>query len=138
MNASFSRSPSRGMLTVNRVILALAAVEQIVPGLLLLFAPGWFFENIGNFPPFNRHYMGDTGAFTLGLGLVLVFALRDPARYRGAIVAVAIGNLVHLANHLYDDYLGNAWSLDHFLRETLVLILVPLLLFGVYLALRRE
>jgi hypothetical protein len=126
------------MLTVIRVILALAAVEQIVPGLLLLFAPGWFFENIGNFPPFNRHYMGDTGAFTLGLGLGLVFALRDPARYRGAIAAVAIGNLVHLANHLYDDYLGNAWSLDHFLRETLVLILVPLLLFGVYLALRSE
>lgn len=138
MNARIQQSNSRGFLAISRVILALAAVEHIVPSLLLLFAPTWFFENVGNFPPFNRHYMGDAGAFLLGLGLILVFALRHPARHRGAIAAVAIANLVHLGNHLYDDYLANAWSLDHFLRETLTLILVPLLLFAVYIALRGE
>lgn len=133
MNASSNRS----LLTISRVILALAAIEHIVPALMLLFTPTWFFENVGNFPPFNRHYMGDTGAFLLGLGLVLALAVRRPFEYRGAIAAAAIGNLVHLGNHLYDDYLSNAWSLDHFMSETLSLILVPLLLFGVYLALKR-
>jgi hypothetical protein len=126
------------MLNIIRVILALAAVEHIIPALLLLFAPDWFFANIGNFPPFNRHYMGDAGAFLLGLGLILVLALRRPAQYRAAIGAVALANLVHLGNHLYDDAIANAWSVEHFMSETLTLILVPLLLFGMYLVLRRE
>ena len=136
MNAGIQQN--RGLMTVIRVILALAAIEHLLAALLLLFAPDWFFANVGNFPPFNRHYMGDAGAFLLGLGLMLVFALRRPVQYRTAIAAVAVANLVHLGNHLYDDILANAWSLDHFLRETLTLILVPLLLFAVYFALRRE
>jgi hypothetical protein len=126
------------LLSIIRLILALAAIEHIFAALSLLLTPDWFFANVGNYPPFNRHYMGDAGAFLFGLGLILVLALRRPVQYRGAIAAVALANLVHLGNHLYDDYLANAWSLDHFLRETLTLILVPLLLFGVYLVLRRE
>jgi hypothetical protein len=71
---------------------------------LLLFGPVWFFDNIGPYPPFNRHYEGDTGSFTLVLGLVLLWAVREPARYRAMIAAVGIGSLVHAINHVVDDF----------------------------------
>ena len=48
-----------------RAILITAGIFYTFTGLALLLAPTWFFDTIGNFPPFNRHYMGDLGAFLL-------------------------------------------------------------------------
>ena len=44
-------------------VVALSGAGYTLTGLSQLFAPRWFFENIGKFPPFNRHYVGDLGAF---------------------------------------------------------------------------
>jgi hypothetical protein len=41
--------------------------------------PLWFFTTIGTFPPFNRHYTGDIGAFQLALGAGLLLAVRAGA-----------------------------------------------------------
>lgn len=111
-----------------QIAVALSAALYIFTGTALLFAPEWFFENIGHFPPFNRHFMGDIGAFTLPLGLGLLLAARAPQRHRLFIGVVALGSFVHLFNHLYDDWLSNAWALEHFLRETLPLALVAVAL----------
>jgi len=89
----------------NRLIQAavlVAGLFYLLAALGLLFAPRWFFENIGHFPPFNRHYMGDTGAFLLPLALGLMVAARDPGRYRFLIGLGALASVIHTFNHLYD------------------------------------
>jgi uncharacterized protein YbjT (DUF2867 family) len=109
-------------------VTALSGALFAVSGLALLFAPSWFYEHIGHFPPFNRHYAGDLGTLTLALGLGLLWAARNPARHRALIATAALGSLLHTLNHLYDDvWLGGA-SLSHVLADAGPLALGALLL----------
>jgi hypothetical protein len=58
-----------------QIILGGAAGFSLLTGLALLFASNWFFQTLGYFPPFNRHYAGDLGAFELPLGVGLLWAI---------------------------------------------------------------
>ena len=104
----------------------------------LLFAPEWFYQTIGDFPPFNQHYMGDTGAFLLALGLGLLIATRDPGRHRSLIGIAIVGNLVHLGNHLYDDFIVGHVTLAHLSLDTLPVLVLTVLLAGCYWALAAK
>jgi len=90
-----------------RSIAVAVGVAYVASALGLLLAPGWFFDNIGNYPPFNRHFMGDAGSFLLPLGLGLLWAARDTARHRAIIALVGIGSLVHAMNHVIEDFITN-------------------------------
>lgn len=90
------------------ILVAALGVLTVVTGLGLLFAPLWFFENIGNYPPFNRHYEGDLGAFVIGSGVGLLWAARDPYRYRALIGVALVANVLHMVNHVYDDLIVSA------------------------------
>lgn len=122
-------SSARAQLSLLPVLVALAGLIHVVTGLALLLAPLWFYQNIGTFPPFNRHYAGDLGAFELGLGLALLPAARRPGRHWLLLAAVAGANLLHALNHAYDALLIGAplgyWASD----------LGPLLLTSAVLAL---
>ncbi len=89
-----------------RAALVAGGVFYLLSGLGLLFAPEWFFENVGNYPPFNRHYAGDVGAFLLPLGIALLWAARNPVEHRSLIAYAVAGSLLHAINHLYDDLAG--------------------------------
>jgi hypothetical protein len=83
-------------------------------GVAMLVAPRWFFDTIGTFPPFNRHYLGDLGAFTLPIGVALLWAVRDD-RYRpGAVLVALLASAIHLLNHVFDAVVGSVpergWS----------------------------
>jgi hypothetical protein len=106
-----------------RAVVITAGIFYAFTGLALLVAPQWFFETIGNFPPFNRHYMGDLGAFLLPVGLGLLAASRDPGRYLALIGAVAGANLIHAINHVYDA-VRDAQPLSFWLIDTVPLILL--------------
>jgi hypothetical protein len=115
--------------SIAQVIVAIAGIMHLLVGLAMLLAPMWFFTTIGTFPPFNRHYTGDMGAFQLALGAGLVFAARAPARQRLLIAAAAGGNLLHMLNHAYDALISRA-SPGYWLADTgpmLVLTLALLL-----------
>ena len=107
-------------------VVGLAGFFYLLTGGALLFIPDWFFANIGFFPPFNRHYAGDLGAFHLPLGLFLLMAARHPAQHRSLIGFAAAGSLVHAFNHLYDTLMGPAPAWGE---------VVLLLVFGAMLAL---
>jgi hypothetical protein len=110
-------------------VVAIAGITHLLVGLAMLLAPMWFFAVIGTFPPFNRHYTGDMGAFQLALGVGLLFAARTPARQRLLIGIAAAGNLLHMLNHAYDALISRA-SLGYWLADTgpmLVLTLALLL-----------
>ena len=118
-------------------IIAFTGLVYLFVGVALLFAPRWFFENIGNFPPFNRHFLGDLGAFQLPLGVGLLWAARAPERHRSLIVVVIAGSLIHALNHLYDDLLNGFWASPQLWSQTLPLVLLVVVLYWAWRARAR-
>ena len=89
-------------MAFGRFLIGLVGAFDTAAGAALLLAPQWFYDTVGTFPPFNRHYMGDAGAFLLPIGIGLIVAARHPVRYR-AVIAVGLGaTWIHALNHLYD------------------------------------
>ncbi len=114
-----------------QVAVFLAGLFYLLAALGLLFAPGWFFEYIGHFPPYNRHYMGDTGAFLLPLALGLLVAARDPSRYRFLIGLGALASVIHTFNHLYDAAFEGLTH-GHWLLDLTPLFLLAMALIAAY------
>ena len=118
------RDARRALATL---VVALVGANYVLSGAALLVAPEWFFANVGPYPPFNRHYLGDLGAFLLPLGVGLLVAARHPARH-ATVLAVAVGaSALHALNHLYDAVVQGA-PLAHWLADTAPLLLLAALL----------
>lgn len=120
------------MKTVAQGIVLVAGLVDLLAGLALLFAPNWFFATVGNFPPFNQHYMGDAGAFVTALGVGLLVAARDLKQHQGIIGVAALGSLLHAGNHVYDDVIAGHWSPAHFFIDTVPLLVLAVLLIVAY------
>jgi hypothetical protein len=118
-------------LNGSQLTLAVSGLFYTMTGLALLFLPTWFFTYIGDFPPFNRHYMGDAGAFILPLGIGLLLAVRRPQAHSGIVLITAAASLIHALNHAYDDLLAGS-SPSHWFAETIPLLLFAGLLFFIY------
>jgi hypothetical protein len=85
-----------------RLILIAFALGQLLLGLLLWLAPGFFFDEIGPYPPRNDHYMADLASFYLALGAVALVAVRRPS-WRVPVLAFALVHYtLHSLNHLID------------------------------------
>ncbi len=110
-----------------QILVAALGVVNLIAGLALMFAPQWFFENIGNYPPFNRHYEGDLGAFVSAIGIGLLWAARNPHKYRALIGIAFLADLLHLLNHVYDDLLPGA-SMQQIISGVVTVALGTLLL----------
>lgn len=90
-----------------RSIAVAVGVSYLVAALTLLLAQDWFFNNVGNYPPYNRHYMGDAGSFVSVVALMLFWAARDPARHWVMILLAGVGSLIHATNHVIEDFITN-------------------------------
>jgi hypothetical protein len=117
---------TRAQDTFVRAVVAVSGISFLLTGLALVFAPEWFFNTIGYFPPFNRHYAGDLGMFQIPMGIGLLAAVRDPVRHRLLIGVATAGSVLHILNHLYDD-LG-AGDLAHLVKDTTPLVLLAVLM----------
>lgn len=85
-----------------RWLLLVFALTQLVLGLLLWLAPGFFFESIGPYGTRNDHYMGDLASWYLALGAVALVALRRES-WRIPVLALAfVQYALHSVNHLID------------------------------------
>ncbi len=122
--------------TVVRAVIVIVGVFYVLTGLALLFASEWFFTNVGYFPPFNRHYAGDVGTFLLPIGVGLLIAARDPIRHRLLVGVAAVGSLLHVFNHLYDDLA--AGDPGHLLTDITPLLILALLMLAAFYRLTRE
>src|ERR671919_2758694 len=85
-----------------RLILALAGGANLVLGLLALFAPGTFFDEIGRYGVENSHYVGDVGAFTLAAGIALAVCVFRPSWRAPILWTGAIWFGLHALNHAFD------------------------------------
>ena len=105
-------------LFVRQAALFFCALMHLVPGVgLLLLFPTQFFT-IADFEPFNRHFMGDAGVFSFAIGLGLLLAVRRPSQHGLLLGAAAVGNILHVLNHLYDDLIVDSGNLDHLVTNT--------------------
>ena len=115
-----------------QIILITSGVINLLIALTLLFAPQFFYNAFADFPPYNRHYMGDAGAFLLPLGIGLLIAARDPVKHRALIGLAALGTVVHIGNHLYDDLFVERGATIHWLTNNVPLVLLAIALVIVY------
>jgi hypothetical protein len=78
------------------------ALAQLLIGVLLWAAPGFFYDHVGPYGARNDHYMGDTATFYLALAVLAFGAARRPSwRVPVLLLAVLQGGL-HTINHLID------------------------------------
>jgi peptidoglycan/LPS O-acetylase OafA/YrhL len=85
-----------------RPLLTLFGAAQVLLGLLLWLTPGFFFDQIGPYPPRNDHYMADLATFYLALGAVALASV-SRERWRVPVLTLAlIQYALHSLNHLID------------------------------------
>jgi hypothetical protein len=71
-----------------------------------MLAPEAFYNLVAMYPPYNRHFIHDVGAFMLGLGAGLALALVLTDALLVALAATAGGAVAHFVSHLVDRELG--------------------------------
>ena len=81
--------------------LAVGAAHVAV-GLVMLLAPGPFYDGIATFPPRNDHFTRDLSTFYVALGVVFALAARRPGWRAPVLVLAVVEYALHIANHLYD------------------------------------
>jgi hypothetical protein len=91
-------SPERAV----KLLLLVFAVGQIVLGLLLWLAPGFFFDEIGPYGVRNDHYMGDLATWYLALGGVALASVSRVSWRVPVLVLAFVQYALHSFNHLLD------------------------------------
>lgn len=89
---------------VSTLVAAIIGVFTLSLGLWAMIDASSFFDNIGHFPPYNNHFVHDVGAFQIGIGAALLFALiwRDDA-ILAALGGGAAGATGHEIAHIIDS-----------------------------------
>lgn len=90
------------MIRLMRALLIAFAVGQLVIGLLLWLTPGFFFDEIGPYPPRNDHYMADVATFYLALGAASLVSVSRPSWRVPVLTLALIQYALHSLNHLID------------------------------------
>ncbi len=113
----------RAQLVSNLVVAAFGFLTLSL-GIWALTDPASFYDNIAEWPPYNRHFIHDLGAFQIALGATLLFALI----WRGDAVLVALGGgavgiTLHWIVHITDEEFGGS-DLDPYLLGIVALILM--------------
>jgi len=99
MERTAGRSLLRDPVTIGLLVYG---IYQLALGLVMVFAAGWFFRNVGPFGVRNDHYIRDNASMSLAFGVAGLAALRRPA-WRFPVLAVfALQAAFHAVNHLYD------------------------------------
>ena len=125
MVARTSRTRAGVAVSGQRVLVGLAALALMLPGLWAMLAPESFYASLAVYPPYNRHFIHDIGAFMLGLGATLGFALALGDALLVAVAGNAIGALAHFVSHAVDRDLGGQVS-DPIIFGIFAILLVAL------------
>ena len=116
-----------------RAVLVAGGIFYTIVGMALFFAPQWFYDNIGPYPPFNRHYEGDLGTILMPMGIAMVIAARNPAQHRLLFGLVVAGSVLHAVNHLLDELVLSP-STSHALTGSIPLAIFAAILAAAYFA----
>jgi hypothetical protein len=92
---------------VSSIVVGAFGLFTFAFGVWALVAPVSFYDNIAFFGQYNRHFIHDLGAFQLGLGAALLFAIvwRNDALL-AVLGGAAVGASAHEFAHIKDYSLG--------------------------------
>ena len=113
-------------------------LTQLVPALWIVVAPHSFYDHVGPFGTYNRHYLGDAAAFQAGFGVALVAAARFESLRAGALLAAFGAVLFHTINHWIDVDAANGSSNADVSDAILLTILTLVMIVPLRAALRKE
>src|SRR5207237_9860688 len=77
-------------------------VYGVAIALSIAIAPHAFFDSLGPYGHFNRHYLHDVAAFEGALGVGLLLAVRRPAWRAPLLVLAALHFAFHAISHGVD------------------------------------
>jgi hypothetical protein len=89
----------------SRVVVAVLVIYGIYStllGLVMLFAPDFFFDTVGGFGVQNSHYIFDVAAFELPLGLLYLAAIKWPSWRVPTLAFATLHYFLHAISHLID------------------------------------
>ncbi len=92
------------------MIAAIVGVLTLIAGVWALVDPQSFYDQVATWPPYNRHFLHDVGAFQTGLGATLVLALFMRDALLLGLTGVGIGAVLHAVSHAVDRDLGGRSS----------------------------
>ncbi len=106
------------------IVVAAFGVMNLALGFWALLDPQSFFDNIAEWEPYNKHFLHDVGAFQIGIGAALLFALV----WRGDAVLAALGGgaagaAAHEIAHILDEDMGGKASDPYSLGIVAVLLM---------------
>jgi len=110
-------------VSISRVVAAIVGLLSVGVGLWALFDAPSFFEMVATYPPYNHHLLHDIGAFSLGLGAVLLLALVWRDALLVALAGVGVGATAHALAHWADRHLGGS-PLDPPLLSVLAVLVI--------------
>ena len=106
------------------LMLWLAGLFFLAPGIWAFAAPHSFYDQVATFPPYNRHLLHDIGAFQIGIGVALLLALRWSDAPFAVLSGAAAGAGVHVISHIIDRDLGGDGGQTGVFTVLAVLLLV--------------
>ena len=106
------------------VVAVAAGAFFVAVGAWSLLAPRSFFDTLATFEPYNAHFLRDVGAFQIGLGAVLLLAVRRRDALFVALAGVGAGSLAHVVAHVIDRNAGGNPAVDIPLLAVLTLALL--------------
>src|SRR5689334_4403395 len=121
-----------------QLILVVNVLFFVSTSTIILFEPHAF-QNLVQFVPFNRHYLGDAGIFQLAVSLGLLWAIPAPTQRVSHIWIGTIASLMHTANHFYDLlFVSTPPLFALWLPQTLTLLVLALSLLAVAIGCSRN
>ncbi len=105
------------------VVLVLAGLFFLLPGIWAFFNPQSFYDELATFPPYNEHLIHDIGAFQIGIGVSLLLAAVWNDARGVALGGAAAGAVAHVLSHVIDHGEGGK-DTDVFVFGALALLLL--------------
>ena len=93
-------------MKLSRVVALLAGLFFVALGVWAFFGPHSFYVRLAHFPPYNRHFLHDVGAFQIGIGLATLVALRWSDSLLVALTGFAVASGLHTVSHAMDRHIG--------------------------------
>ena len=105
MAATPAGAPPRATSSTTDVValvLGVAGITQLLPGLLAFLAPAAFYDLLAPFPPENHHILRDVGSWQIALGLGALVAIRVPSFRVPMLGLLTLQLTLHAISHLID------------------------------------
>jgi hypothetical protein len=104
-------TPTRTRARYVDAALIVFGAYSVLLGLFMFFAPGTFFDTLGNFGLRNDHYIFDNATFEFPLGLMMLASVRWPSWRVPALAFATLHWGLHALSHIIDRHHGAGESI---------------------------